>query len=93
VHGCQSIVHLAARNRPGTPDVVEFLADSDAEIVRGLIAVLEHLFSGQRAKDILAFDVEGFFRRLGLDSHLSLNRRNGLAAMVQRVRQHAAGLA
>jgi cysteine desulfurase/selenocysteine lyase len=93
VHGCQSTVFLAARQRPGTADVVEFLADSDAELVRGLIAVLEHLFSGQRAKDILAFDVEGFFRRLGLDQHLSMGRRNGLAAMVQRVRQHAAGMA
>jgi cysteine desulfurase/selenocysteine lyase len=91
VRGCQSIVHIAARRRPGT-DVIEFLADSDAELVRGLIALLEHLFSGQRAQDILAFDVEGFFRRLGLDQHLSLNRRNGLAAMVQRVRQHAAGV-
>src|SRR5204863_2559192 len=93
VYGCQSTVHIAARKRPGTSDVVEFLADSDAEIVRGLIAVLEHLFSGQHAKDILAFDVEGFFRRLGLDSHLTMGRRNGLASMVQRVRQHAAGMA
>ena len=92
VYGCQSTVHLAARKRPGTADVVEFLADSDAELVRGLVALLEHLFSGQHAKDILAFDVEGFFRRLGLDSHLTMGRRNGLAAMVQRVRQHAAGL-
>ncbi len=93
VRGCQSTVFLTARQRPGTEDVVEFLADSDAQIVRGLIALLEHLFSGQKAADILAFDVEDYFRRLGLDQHLSMNRRNGLAAMVQRVRQHAAGLA
>src|SRR5262249_225751 len=93
VHGCQSIVHLTARKKPGTEDVLEFLADSDANIVRGLIALLEKLFSGQRAKDILAFDVNGFFARLGLDQHLTLGRRNGLAAMVQRIMQHAAGLA
>jgi cysteine desulfurase/selenocysteine lyase len=92
VHGCQSTVFLAARQKPGTTDVLEFLADSDAELVRGLIGMLEHLFSGQRARDILAFDVEGFFHRLGLDQHLTLGRRNGLAAMVKRIRQQAAGL-
>jgi cysteine desulfurase/selenocysteine lyase len=73
--------------------VVEFLADSDADLVRGLIAVLERVFSGQRAKAILAFDVEGFFARLGLDQHLTLGRRNGLAAMVRRVRDFAARVA
>jgi cysteine desulfurase/selenocysteine lyase len=93
VHGCMSTVFLTARPKPGTADVLEFLADSDAELVRGLIGLLEHLFSGQKADDILAFDVEGSFRRLGLDQHLSMGRRNGLAAMVQRIRQHAAGLA
>jgi cysteine desulfurase / selenocysteine lyase len=93
VHGCQSIVYLSARVRPGTADVVEFLADSNADLVRGLIAVLERLFSGQRAHDVLAFDVEGFFARLGLDQHLTLGRRNGLAAMVQRVRNFAASVA
>ncbi|MFO0879996.1 MAG: aminotransferase class V-fold PLP-dependent enzyme, partial [Gemmataceae bacterium] len=92
VHGCQSTVYLAARKKPGSRDVLEFLADSDAELVRGLVGVLEHLFSGQRAQDVLAFDVDGFFHRLGLDQHLSMNRRNGLAAMVQRLKQHAAAL-
>jgi cysteine desulfurase/selenocysteine lyase len=92
VHGCQSVVHITAREKPDTPGVVEFLADSDGELVKGLIALLEHVYSGQTAKDILAFDVEGFFRKLGLDQHLSLNRRNGLAAMVRRIRQHAEGL-
>jgi cysteine desulfurase / selenocysteine lyase len=89
VHGCQSQVHIAARVRPGTPDVIEFLADSDANIVRGLIALLQQLYSGQRARDILAFDVALFFKQLGLDQHLSLTRRNGLEAMVHRVRQLA----
>ena len=93
VRGCQSTVFLTARKRPGTTDVIEFLADSDADIVRGLIALLERVFSGQRAGDILAFDVTGFFTRLGLDQHLSMGRRNGLAAMVQRIRNFAAELA
>ncbi|MCK7578585.1 MAG: SufE family protein [Chromatiales bacterium] len=89
VHGCQSQVHIAARVRPGTADVIEFLADSDANIVRGLIALLQQLYSGQQACDILAFDVEAFFKQIGLDQHLSLTRRNGLEAMVRRVRQLA----
>jgi cysteine desulfurase/selenocysteine lyase len=93
VHGCQSTVHITARQKPGTKDVLEFLADSDAELVRGLIALLEHVYSGQKAANILGFDVEGFFRRLGLDQHLTLGRRNGLAAMVQRIRLHAEALA
>jgi cysteine desulfurase/selenocysteine lyase len=93
VLGCQSTVYLWARKRPGTTDVIEFLADSDADLVRGLIALLERLYSGQRAEQILSFDVEGFFARLGLDQHLTLGRRNGLAAMVQRIRQFAATLA
>lgn len=90
VSGCQSQVHLAARIQPGTADTIEFLADSDADIVRGLIALLQQLFSGQRAAAILAFDAAAFFADLGLDSHLSLTRRNGLAAMLQRIRQLAA---
>jgi cysteine desulfurase/selenocysteine lyase len=86
VRGCQSTVFLAARKKPGTDDMLEFVADSDADLVCGLIAVLERLFAGQKADAILGFDVEGLFTRLGLDQHLTLGRRNGLAAMVQRIR-------
>jgi cysteine desulfurase/selenocysteine lyase len=93
VRGCQSTVFLWARKRPGTADVIEFLADSDAGLVRGLIALLEKLFSGQRTNAILAFDVHGFFRRIGLDNNLVLGRRVGLAAMVERIRAFAQGLA
>lgn len=92
VHGCQSTVHLFARPHLKSPDRLDFLADSDADIVRGLIAILQKVFAGQRAKDILAFDVESFFRRLGLDQHLTTGRRNGLAGMVERIRQSAARL-
>jgi cysteine desulfurase/selenocysteine lyase len=93
VRGCQSTVFLWARKRPGTADAVEFLADSDADLVRGLIAVLQRLYSGQKAEQVRTFDIEGFFARLGLDQHLTLGRRNGLAAMVQRIRHFAASLA
>jgi cysteine desulfurase / selenocysteine lyase len=92
VHGCQSTVYLHARKRPGTADVMEFLADSDADIVRGLLAVLQRVFSGQRAAAVLAFDTPGFWRRLGLDQNLTSGRRNGLGAMVERLRTLAAGL-
>jgi len=93
VRGCMSTVHLLARKRPGTDDAVDFIADSDADIVRGLIAVLEKVFAGQSAREILAFDVESFFKRLGLDQHLSMGRRNGLASMIQRIRAYAAAFA
>ena len=73
--------------------MLEFLADSDADLVRGLIGLLERLFSGQHGRQVLAFDVEGFFARLGLDQHLTMGRRNGLAAMVKRIRTFAAALA
>jgi cysteine desulfurase/selenocysteine lyase len=86
VHGCMSTVHLFGRKRPGDGDTLDFLADSDAHIVRGLIGVLERLFAGQRAREILAFDVEGFFRRIGLEQFVTVQRRNGLAGMVQRIR-------
>ena len=89
IHGCQATVHMSLRQRPDEPYVVEFLAHADAEIVNGLIALLERLFSGQRADQILGFDVVGFFRRVGLDQHLSLNRRNGLDAMVRQIRKFA----
>lgn len=90
VPGCQSRVYIAARVRPGPNAVIEFLADSDANIVRGLIALLQRLYSGQEARAILAFDASAFFTRLGLDEHLSLTRRNGLLAMIERIRRVAA---
>ncbi len=90
VHGCQSVVFLSARPMPEAHDRIEFLADSDAEIVRGLIAVLERLYSGQRARDVLKFDIDSFIKRVGLDQHLAMTRRNGLAGMIQRIRAMAA---
>ncbi len=76
VRGCQATVHMSLRQRPGAASFIEFLANSDADIVNGLIALLERLFSGQRADQIVAFDVEGFFKQVGLDQHLTLGRRN-----------------
>ena len=88
VHGCMSTVHLFGRPS-GDDKRIDFLADSDAHIVRGLIAVLQRLYSGQRAQEILDFDVEEFFRRIGLDQFITSQRRNGLAGMVSRIRATA----
>jgi cysteine desulfurase / selenocysteine lyase len=89
VQGCMSEVYLVARRVPDDPAKIEFVADADAHIVRGLIAIMQRLFSGQKSADILAFDVEAFFRRIGLESFITTQRRNGLAGMVRRIRQLA----
>jgi cysteine desulfurase/selenocysteine lyase len=92
VHGCMSTVHLVGRKKPDTDDVFEFLADSDAPLVRGLVAILQRVYSGQSAEKILAFDAHDLLRRLGLDQHLSMGRRNGLDGMIRRIRALAAQL-
>ena len=89
VQGCQSTVFMHARKKPGSPDAIEFLADSDADIVRGELALLQRLYSGQRASDVLAFDMPAFMQRIGLDKNLTQGRRNGLAEMVRRVNRFA----
>lgn len=66
------------------------LADSDAQIVRGLIAVVVALFAGKTRDEITATDIDGIFAQLGLDQHLSPNRRNGFFAMVEKVKAFAA---
>jgi len=86
VHGCQSNVWLTAHvNRQTDPPVIDFLADSDAMIVRGLIAVLLTVYSGRTPDEILATDIKQVFSRLGLDRQLSPARRNGLYGMVKRI--------
>ncbi|MCL2645548.1 MAG: SufE family protein [Phycisphaerales bacterium] len=92
VRGCMSEVYMVGRKRPGTKDVFEFVADADAEIVRGLIAVLEKIYSGQKAGDVARFDVEGFFGQIGLEQFITSQRRNGLAGMVKRIREMAAAI-
>ena len=70
---------------------ITIIADSDAFIVKGLISVLLAVYSGKTAGEILAIDGEAELARLDLASHLSPTRKNGLFAMVQRVRELAAG--
>ncbi|HVT88360.1 MAG TPA: aminotransferase class V-fold PLP-dependent enzyme, partial [Tepidisphaeraceae bacterium] len=89
VPGCMSEVYIIGRKTPGTNDRFEFVADADAHIVRGEIAILQKLYSGQKAQDVLDFDIEAFFNRIGLEQFLSSQRRNGLAGMVKRIRTDA----
>jgi len=90
VHGCQSNVWLVADAREESgARIIDFVADSDAHIVRGLIAILRRLYAERTPDEILNFDIEGFLKQLGLDQHLSTGRRNGLAGMVARIKQLA----
>ncbi|MEM8783205.1 MAG: SufE family protein [Planctomycetota bacterium] len=86
VHGCQSNVWLDLQT---ADDRLHLLAVSDAHIVNGLIAVLRALYHGRPVPEALTADAEALFRELGLDEHLSPTRRNGLHAMIQRIRQLA----
>ncbi len=89
VHGCQSNVWLVAEMKPTKPPTLEFIANSDAIIVNGLIAVLVALFGQKTPQQILRIDAQEVFARLGLERHLSPQRRNGLYSMVDRVRRLA----
>ena len=86
VHGCQSQVWIDHRLTKGR---LHFTIDSDALIVRGLIAILLAAFNDQTPATILEYDAEGLFDELDLLRHLSPTRGNGLAALVRRTRQIA----
>ena len=88
-----SQVWLAHTRVDGPPVRLEFRGDSDAHIVKGLIALLLGLTSGRTPKEILELDLASAFARLGLESHISMNRRNGFYAMVERIKQMAAAAA
>lgn len=86
VRGCQSQVWLKAHEREGR---LFFEVDSDAHIVRGLIAIVLSAYNGKPPAEILAFDIDAYFERLDLLRHLSPTRGNGLRAMVERMRDVA----
>ena len=87
VRGCASQVWLVSE--PQDDGTLTFRGDSDAHIVRGLIAILMRLYSSRPADQILAFDAKGAFETLGLSGALSAQRSNGLASMVARIRRDA----
>lgn len=89
VRGCQSQVWLIAEYDDDT-GVMRLRLDSDAHIVRGLIAIVLAAYDGRSPRDIVAFDIEALFDELDLLQHLSATRGNGLRAMVARIREAAA---
>lgn len=93
VRGCMSQVWLAHTLKDGPPTTLEFRGDSDAHIVKGLIALLLAITSGRTPQQILETDIGAVFTRLGLENHISMNRRNGFFSMVERIRQMAAAQA
>ncbi|WP_420013294.1 SufE family protein [Tateyamaria sp.] len=88
VDGCASQVWLHPVIEGG---VFRFEGDSDAMIVKGLIAVLRHLYNGLTTVEVLEVDARAEMTRLGLNDHLSAQRSNGLRAMIERIRLVAAG--
>lgn len=91
VRGCASQVWLATAVHPdgAAGPVLTFEGDSDAHIVRGLIAILFALYSGKPAREILSTDAIALFDRLGLREHLTPQRSNGFRSMVERIRADA----
>lgn len=91
VQGCASQVWLSRRTETGTDGepVLRFLGDSDAHIVRGLIAILLTLVDNKTAREILATDAIAVFDELGFAEHLTPQRSNGLRSMVERIRNDA----
>ncbi|HXX26117.1 MAG TPA: SufE family protein [Pseudolabrys sp.] len=91
VRGCASQVWLVTHVKPdgAAGPMLSFEGDSDAHIVRGLIAILFALYSGRRAKEILDIDPEAIFDRLGLRENLTPQRSNGLRSVVDRIRAEA----
>ena len=90
VQGCASQVWLVSHLDDGSADpIMTFEGDSDAHIVRGLVAIVLATYSGKRASEIASTDAIEIFDRIGLVEHLSSQRANGLRSMVKRIRAEA----
>ncbi len=90
VHGCQSMVWMTTSlQEEGDRKVLQINADSDALIVKGLIAVLLAIYQSKSPEEVLVIDVKQYFSQLQLDKYLSSQRKNGLFGMVERVQQEA----
>lgn len=94
VRGCASQVWLVTtRDGVNGRPVLHFAGDSDALIVRGLVAIAIALFDGKSAPEIVATDADGLFERLGLKAHLTSQRSNGLRSLVDRIKADARSVA
>jgi cysteine desulfuration protein SufE len=90
VQGCASQVWLSVSSGEGADPVMHFRGDSDAFIVRGLVAIVLEAYSNKKASDVVAFDALDLFKQIGLLEHLTAQRANGLRSMIQRIREEAA---
>lgn len=90
VQGCASQVWLSVSAGNGADPDMMFRGDSDAFIVRGLVAIVLAAYSGKKASEVVAFDALDLFKQLGLLEHLTAQRANGLRSMIQRIREEAA---
>ncbi len=93
VQGCASQVWLVSHRGEGADPVMTFEGDSDAHIVRGLVAIVLAIYSGHKASEIVATDAIDTFNTIGLVEHLSSQRANGLRSMIKRIRAEAAAAA
>ena len=87
VHGCQATVWMVGRFEGQAPPRLRLSAASDAHIVNGLIAILMIIYNGRTAEEAAALDPKPILAKLDLEEHLSPTRRNGLHAMVKRIRE------
>jgi len=90
VKGCVSQVWLVSETEGGEDPVLTFRGDSDAHIVKGLVAVTLQIFSGRKASLVQALDAGAILKELDLEEHLSPQRSNGLKAMIGRIKAEAA---
>jgi cysteine desulfuration protein SufE len=90
VRGCTSQVWILPSLSDDTPPRFSFIGDSDAHIVKGLVAITMLIYSGKTTKEVLEIDVRAILDQLGLAEHLSPSRSNGLFSMITRIREMAA---
>ncbi|MDH6269130.1 cysteine desulfuration protein SufE [Rhizobium sp. SG_E_25_P2] len=87
VRGCASQVWLVSEPGEGQDPVMTFRGDSDAHIVRGLVAIVLAIYTGKHASTVARLDALDTFREIGMIEHLSAQRANGLRSMVNRIRE------
>ncbi|MEJ2621799.1 MAG: SufE family protein [Candidatus Thiodiazotropha sp.] len=89
VKPCMSTVHVAAQSDSSQPELIRFLGDCDTAIIKGVLAVLIDLFSHRTLDEIKQLDVDGLFKRLRLEEHLSPTRHVGIYAIVDKIVERA----
>lgn len=89
VKPCMSMVHVVAERVPEAPGLIRFIGDCDTAIIKGVLALLIDLLSYRTLQEINSLDVDGLFKRLQLEEHLSPNRHVGIYAIVDKMRERA----